>query len=304
MLSELTRQRLQAKARARASTGTDRLRWEGIQSSFKVLINSFYGYLGSGFLFNDFEAAERVTKRGQALVKQIADEIERSGGGVVEIDTDGVYFSPPSSVRGEEAELAYVEEIGAGLPKGINLQHDGRYRAMLSLKQKNYACVGYDGRKLLRGAAVRSRADEPFGREFLAEAVDLLLEGELDGLARRYGDLSAAILAGEVPVEKLARRERVTEKTFSSPAKRRSAEIAGGTPIGDYISVYERRDGSLARTEDYSGDEDRAYYAEKLYRFALRLESAIGPEFDRAFPRPSTQAMRQASAGQMDLGLD
>jgi hypothetical protein len=175
---------------------------------------------------------------------------------------------------------------------------------MLSLKQKNYACVGYDGRKLLRGAAVRSRADEPFGREFLAEAVDLLLEGELDGLARRYGDLSAAILAGEVPVEKLARRERVTEKTFSSPAKRRSAEIAGGTPIGDYISVYERRDGSLARTEDYSGDEDRAYYAEKLYRFALRLESAIGPEFDRAFPRPSTQAMRQASAGQMDLGLD
>jgi DNA polymerase elongation subunit (family B) len=304
MLSELTGRRLEAKARARASTGPGGVRWEGVQSSFKVLINSFYGYLGSGFLFNDFGAAERVTTRGQALVKQIADQIEETGGKVVEIDTDGVYFEPPPAIRSEKAELAYVEEIGLGLPKGINLQHDGRYRAMVSLKQKNYVCVGYDGRKLLRGAAVRSRADEAFGREFLAEAVDLLLEGDLAGLGRRYRGLSDAILAGEVPIEKLVRRERVTEKTFSSPAKRRSAAIAADTPIGDYISVYQRSDGTLARLEDYGGDEDRGHYAEKLYRFALRLEGAIGSEFDRIFPRPSTQAMRQASAGQMDLGLD
>ncbi len=304
MLSELTKRRLDAKARARGSTGPDRLRWEGIQSSFKVLINSFYGYLGSGFLFNDFEAAERVTRRGQALVKQIAEEIEKTGGEVIEIDTDGVYFKPPTGVRGEEAELDYVEEIGAKLPKGINLQHEGRYRAMVSLKQKNYVCAGYDGRKLLRGAAVRSRADEPFGREFLAEAVDLLLVGDLGELGRRYRELAAAILAGELPIDKLARRERVTEKTFSSPAKRRSAAIAGDTPIGDYISVYQRSDGSLARMEDYRGDEDRGHYAEKLYRFVLRLQNAIGPEFDRIFPRPSAQTMRRASAGQIDLGFD
>ena len=34
-----------------------------------------------------------------------------------------------------------MEEIGAALPKGIKLQHDGRYRAVLSLRVKNYLWV-------------------------------------------------------------------------------------------------------------------------------------------------------------------
>jgi DNA polymerase elongation subunit (family B) len=304
MLGELTARRFRAKATARASSGSERIRWEGIQSSFKVLINSFYGYLGSGFLFNDFAAAERVTRRGQQLIRQIADRIEATGGEVVEIDTDGVYFRPPDGVRDEQAELSYVEELGADLPKGIRLAHDGRYRAMVSLKQKNYACIGYDGRKMLRGAALRSRADEPFGREFLLEAVDLLLAGDLSRLAQRYRELQAGILNGELPIERLARKERVTEKTLSSPAKKRAAAVVGETPVGDYMTVYQRNDGALARVEDYAGDEDRAYYADKLYKFALRLADAIGPDFDRLFPPPSLQRARQESAGQRSFDLE
>ena len=304
MLRELTTRRLDAKARARAATGTEKTKWDGIQSSFKVLINSFYGYLGTAFLFNDYQAAERVTRRGQALVREVADRIEATGGQVVEIDTDGVYFRPPDSVRDEPAELSYIEDTGAALPKGIRLLHDGRYRAMVSLKAKNYVCVGYDGRKVFRGASVRSRADEPFGREFLAEAVDLLFAGNLERLSARYHELLDQIQAGRMPVEKLARRERVTEKTFSSPAKRRSARVAKGTPVGDYVTVYQRSDGSLGLVEEYAGDEDRAYYADKLYRFAVRLEDVFGSQFDDMFPRPSSQSVRQASAGQRTLGLD
>ncbi|UCC68314.1 MAG: DNA polymerase [Armatimonadota bacterium] len=304
VLGELTRRRLEAKGRAREASGSERGRWEGIQSSFKVLINSFYGYLGSGFLFNDYEAAGQVTRRGQELVREIADRVEQTGGQVVEIDTDGVYLRPPDHVRDERAELAYVEEIGAALPKGIKLQHDGRYRAMVSLKVKNYICVGYDGRKVFRGASVRSRADEPFGREFLAEGVDLMLEGDLAALADRYRQLSDQVLAGGVPIQKLARRERVTEKTFSSPAKRRSAAVAQGTPIGDYISVYQKADGSLGLLQDYAGDEDRVHYAEKLYRFAVRLREAVGPRFEELFPYPSVRAARQASAGQTNFDFD
>jgi DNA polymerase I len=303
MLRELTARRLEAKARTAAAEGPERVRWNGIQSSFKVLINSFYGYLGSGFLFNDYEAAERVTRRGQTLIREIADRIEAADGQVVEIDTDGIYFRPPESVRGEAAEQAYVEDIGAVLPKEIRLLHDGRYRAMVSLKAKNYVCVSYDGRKVFHGAAVRSRADEPFGREFLAAAMDLLLAEDLEGLSAQYRDMLGRIEAGELPIAQLARRERVTEKTFTSPAKRRSALAARGVAVGDYMTVYQRADGSLGRVEDYAGDEDRAYYAEKLYRFALRLKEVIGSQFDEVFPRPSAESVRQASAGQRGLDL-
>lgn len=304
MLRELTKRRLEAKEESRRAAGLDQLRWEGIQSSFKVLINSFYGYLGASFLFNDYEAAERVTRRGQDLVRQIAHRIEASGGQVIEIDTDGVYLKPPERVRGEAAERAYVEEIAAALPKGIRLVQDGRYRAMLSLKAKNYAAVGYDGRRLVRGAALRSRADEPFGREFLAAAIDFLLDHDRKGLSGLYRRLLGEALAGQIPIERLARRERVTEKTFSSPAKRRQAEVARGVPIGDYVTVYQRADGSLARLEDYAGDEDSAYYADRLYRFALRLGDAVGPDFESLFPRPSARSARQASAGQKSLDFD
>ena len=48
MLRELTRRRLDAKRLTRQTTGVERAYWEGIQGSFKVLINSFYGYLGYG----------------------------------------------------------------------------------------------------------------------------------------------------------------------------------------------------------------------------------------------------------------
>jgi DNA polymerase elongation subunit (family B) len=298
VLGELTKRRLAAKARVRASAGVERVQLQGAQSSLKVLINSFYGYLGSGFLFNDFEAAEAVTRRGRELVLAIADRIEQTGGQVIEIDTDGVYLRPPEAVRGESAERSYVEEIGAILPKGINLQHDGRYRAMLSLKQKNYVCVGYDGRKVFRGAALRSRADEPFGRTFLAEAVDFVLAGEIDALSARYHELLELVLGGAIPVDKLARRERVTEKTFSSPSRKRLAEAAAGATVGDTIWVYQRADGTLARTGDYADDADRGYYAERLYRFIVRLREAVGPQFDDLFPQPSSHSFRQATAGQ------
>ena len=103
MLAELTRRRLEAKAESRraiqAGQEAERAMWEGMQGSFKVLINSFYGYLGySGGLFNDYDAAERVTLAGQRIVKQVVANLQHHGATPIEVDTDGVYFVPPSDV--------------------------------------------------------------------------------------------------------------------------------------------------------------------------------------------------------------
>ena len=100
MLTELTRRRLDAKREARRATQAgqeaERAMWEGMQGSFKVLINSFYGYLGyGGGLFNDYNAAEQVTLAGQRIVKQIVASLHQHGATPIEVDTDGVYFVPP-----------------------------------------------------------------------------------------------------------------------------------------------------------------------------------------------------------------
>ena len=51
--------------RARPTSEADRALLGGLQQTFKILINSFYGYLGfSQGHWNDFDAANRVTARG------------------------------------------------------------------------------------------------------------------------------------------------------------------------------------------------------------------------------------------------
>jgi DNA polymerase I len=291
-LERLRRLRLDAKARAKQTQGAESAYWDGLQNSFKILVNSYYGYLGSPFHFNDYDAAEQVTLTGQELVKQIAAEIERHGGLVVEIDTDGVYFQPPPEVQTEADEIAFVERVGAVLPEGIRLAYDGRYKAMLSLKTKNYVLQGYDGKLTFKGASLRSRADEKFGREFLNSATQWLLNGEPERVVAEYRRLARAILNGEVDIEQLCRRERVTQK--SKQDSHPLYPLAKRFQIGDYIMVYRKRDGSLGLLEEYAGDEDREHYVDKLYKFAARLEPLF-PDFDAQFPKPQAiiQAERQ-----------
>jgi len=123
-------------------------------------------------------------------------------------------------------------------------------------------------------------------------------------LSARYHELLDRILAGAIPIDKLARRERVTEKTFSSPARKRFAAAVAGAAVGDIVWVYERADGTLAKREDYDDDEDRGYYAERLYRFIARLAEAIGPVFESLFPPPSSEALRRATAGQTEFDFE
>jgi DNA polymerase elongation subunit (family B) len=296
-LAELTRRRLEAKARVKSCPEGERHYWDGLQGSFKVLINSFYGYLGAPtFYFNDPVQAGNVTRLGRELVLQVAGQLDADGAQIIEIDTDGVYFVPPPDVEGEEAERAYVGRLDDALPEGIRLAFDGRYRAMVSLKPKNYVLQGYDGKRTLKGASLRSRADEPFGREFLERSIDLLIEGDTAGFAALYDATAARLRDHQVPIERLARRERITGKTFSSSAKQRTAALAQGVAVGEYVYVYERADGKLGLMEEFTpGSESPLAYMEKLHKFACRLREAVGPGFDDLIPRPSRAGIvRQA----------
>ncbi len=292
ILEELTHRRLDAKSRMRSAQGKERYLWDGIQGSFKVLINSFYGYLGAAnFHFNDPDAAARVTARGRELVQQIAEWIEDEGGNVIEIDTDGVYFVAPSSLETETDEVEFIERIGAKLPSGIRLAFDGRYRTMISLKTKNYVLMEYDGDIVFKGSSLRSRADEPYGKSFIETAVKLLFEHRENDIADLYIRTIQALKDHRIPVEDLARRERITDKTFNSTNRKRLAEVAGDARQGDFVHVYERMNGKLGLMEDYEKngrDENTKTYIDKLYKFASRLRDAFPDRFDVIIPKPST----------------
>jgi DNA polymerase, archaea type len=297
MLRDLTQRRLDAKVMAKnADKCTPEHAYrDGLQNSFKVFINSFYGYIGGPFYFNDYGAARQVTVFGQRIVKRVAQELESTGSIVIEIDTDGIYFRPPLSVEGGDAEEEYVKQIGAVLPQGIRLAHDGRYSAMLSLKIKNYVLVDYAGHKILKGSSLRSRADERFGRQFLNDAVDLLIGEDYIGFSNLYTGMLSDIQDGRMSIDDLAKRERVTDKLLNSTQRRKIGQIGKTSPLseGEIINVYNRADGTVALTSDYNHDEDRAHYAAKLYKFASRLIDAVGEDqFATLCPRPRSDEQR------------
>jgi len=310
MLRTLTAQRLRAKRAEQQSTGIDRARWNGIQSSFKVLINSFYGYLGYGRAYlNDYDAARRVTLRGQDIILDIVNELESRGARPIEIDTDGVYFQPPDDVRTLDAELELVDAVSETLSAGIRLAHDGRYQGMLSLKLKNYALLEYDGRVILKGSSLRSRREERYLRQFVRDAVSRLLEPERFGSIRDfYLDLASRIVNGELEPDELSRWETITEQTRTSESNRKLAEAIGNQRVGERVQVYQRNDGTLNATEAYAGDEDRSYLLRRLRDMAERFRPLYPSpsDFDHTFPnvtpRTDIEALRNSQqATQLDL---
>ena len=170
LLSELTQRRLAAKAEAKRAPGGTREHayWDGLQNSYKTLINSFYGYIGGGGRSTTTISIPhgQLQRPAKGIVKRIAQELEATGSKVVEIDTDGVYFRPPEGVATEEEELAYIERVASILPEGIRLAHDGRYRAMLSLKIKNYVLEEVDGRTIFKGSSLCSGLMSPLAGAF------------------------------------------------------------------------------------------------------------------------------------------
>lgn len=288
LLKTLTERRLHAKAEARRASGRERGYWQGIQGSFKVLINSFYGNLGySRAFFNDYTAAEDVTLRGQEIIKAVVRELEAHGATPIEVDTDGVYFVPPPTVAPDERdEERFLQRIAGALPAGIELAYDGSYAGMVSLKMKNYALIDRDGHTILRGSSLRSRREEPILRAFLQEAISLFVEGSTDMVRDLYLDFAERIQRKAYDPREICRWETVTEKTFSSESNRRLAEAARGVAVGERLEVYQRTDGALARLENYASDEDTSYILRRLHDMAERFAELFedGRDHDYHFP--------------------
>lgn len=263
LLKQLREYRLKYKQLARtAETEELRVEYQARQTTFKILINSFYGYLGfSGARFGDGDLAAEVTRRGRELLQQLIDEFDRLGCTVLEADTDGIYLSSDEYFGQPEALLA---RMGGILPAGIELEFDGAYEAMFCYKAKNYAL--YDGHKItLKGSALRSRGIEPYLKKLSDQLIRFLLGVSPESPAELLQDYRGRIAAGTMPVVDLARSEILSQNPDSyerfiaggGKPRRASAEVAlQMTPrprMGERVSYF-----ILPRAKGQTSDWQRA----------------------------------------------
>ncbi len=223
ILSRLTDLRLAHKAAAKAAIpgSVEANAHDATQAAMKILVNSAYGYMAAGSmaLFADARAAGEVTQRGREVLAQVVEALRRRGMALIEGDTDGVYFAVPGGWM-EEQERELVDEIAAGLPAGIRLEYEGRYKAMFSHEVKNYALLTYDGQLIVRGVALRSSRAEPFGERFLHQALLCAMTNDITGLRRVYLETVAALRNRTLPASELGAKVRLSKTTEAYMASR------------------------------------------------------------------------------------
>ena len=234
----------------------ERKEYNARQNSFKILINSFYGYLGLGTaIFGDTALAAEVTKTGRELLVKLMEAFKAEGCEILEADTDGIYLSSEEYFSKPEDLL---QKVLHALPEGIDLDYDGSYSAMLCYKAKNYALLDGD-HVILKGSAFRNRATEPFLRKLTQTLIYDKLLGRDDEVPAAIESMRGEISSGKADIYDLAKGEYISK----SPAQYQSDVMSTGKgrraameaallmrplpEVGDKVSYYiTRGDGKKA----------------------------------------------------------
>jgi DNA polymerase I len=294
LLTDLRAFRLEAKAQMRtAKDPKEQHHFQALQNTFKILINSFYGYLGfAQGHFADFDAAARVTQIGRDLLRKMIDWLNAQGAQVIEVDTDGIYFVPPSSLEAGVSPAANdpnaadirlrrtttadeVEQLQRGLaqelPPGIEVEFDEQFDAMFSYKAKNYALLTRDGDVIIKGGALKSRGLEKFQRIFLEEIIKLLMEGKPEAIPQLREDFEQKIRNREWNIDMLMKTD-----TLQDSLDKYRAKIAGSAR--NRAAAYEL---ALASGRNYKPGDQLSYYVKATPKKVPAYEAAkLASEFD------------------------
>src|SRR5881227_469268 len=271
LLTDLRKFRLEAKAKMQAAKDpAEQRHLEAFQNTFKILINSFYGYLGfAQGHFADFDAAARVTQIGRDLLKKMIAWLDKQGAKVIEVDTDGIYFVPPDKIDIDELQKGLAKE----LPPGIEVEFDEQFDAMFSYKAKNYALLTKDGEVIIKGGALKSRGLEKFQRVFLEEMIKLLMEGKPEAIGDLRDQFQKRIREHEMPIDMLMKTD-----TLQDSLDKYRAKIAGSAR--NRAAAYEL---AAASGRNYRPGDQISYYitgnTKKVAAYEnAKLASAFDPQ--------------------------
>jgi DNA polymerase, archaea type len=269
LLTDLRNFRLEAKARMRAERDPARQHHlQALQNTFKILLNSFYGYLGfAQGHFADFDAAARVTQIGRDLLKKMIDWLNARGAQVIEVDTDGIYFVPPEKIDIDDLQKDLAKE----LPAGIDVEIDEQFDAMLSYKAKNYALLTKDGDVVIKGGALKSRGLEKFQRVFMEEMIKMIMQGKPEAIADLRSEFERKIRNREWKIEMLMKTD-----TLQDSLDKYRAKIAGSAR--NRAAAYEL---ALASGRNYKPGDQISYYIRATPKKVPAYEAAkLASEFD------------------------
>ena len=266
-----TKERLVNKARAK-DTG-DRY-YKDMEQGQKIMINSFYGFMGApGLNFNYPKGAAEVTRRGREILTDAIDLVSKNGWPLVNADTDSVSFVPNPQVSMRQC-LEYINMLS---PDGIVWEDDGIYEGVIVVKAKNYL-LSQNGKLKYKGSALKATMKEKALARFLKETLALLLQNDIAGAEKLYLDNVESIKYLQ-DISDWTSKKTVTEAVLKPKrtTEQRILDAIGDKPVqeGDKIRVFFKSADEVALEENFDGtyDADRMY--EKLFKTVKVLEPVL-----------------------------
>lgn len=233
------------------------------EQSLKILINSFYGLLGSVQPHNNPEAAEKVTAYGRKILTLIVDCMEAAGVLVAEADTDGVI----GQLGLEISDPALIlDRVNTALPEGIAVELEWIMPWVYIHAPKNY--ILYDGSKYKYKGLFHKRDQPAILKEFIVEFINSALINRAEAIIY-YNNTIAQIKNGQIPTEKLAVKRRISCAMVNF--KHLGVQ-------GDKISYYIGTDPNGKEININSGPYDVLHYVKYIDKLMVTLMKNIFKE--------------------------
>lgn len=218
-----------------------------LQLPIKILNNSLFGALGSGYSFNwsDNICAGRITTVGRLELRKVIVWFQNFGCKPLLCVTDGVNFAIPKTTRiivnengieNSDVDLKPDEAWVYGGKTGISaliikfndkvklerdnsfisVDDDGQFESCLNLKRNNYTLLTYDKKKnkkkvKLIGGMIKNKVMPDYIEEFIDNALIIILEGRGSDFIDYYNSYCEDIFYRKISLQKIASKKRVKE---------------------------------------------------------------------------------------------
>jgi len=285
MVDIFTKERLENK---RLANETGERGYRDVEQAQKIIINSAYGFMGApGLNFNSPMKAALVTKLGRGVVEKAVELAEKHGLTIVNGDTDSISYTRDDLSLDKAGHYSFIELLNSEFPKGIVWEDDGFFTDFIVVKAKNYVMRRDDGKLTIKGSALKATMKEPALKEFIKNAIHIILNGNDGDLDLLYNTLVGNIATINSDIRQWCSKKTVTKKVLH-PARTNEQRILdaihrSGRRVqeGDKINVFFRKKDELALAEMFDGEYD----SDKLYQKLFDTVKILSPILDiKRFP--------------------
>lgn len=192
--------------------------------AFKILANSFYGYLGFyGARWYSIESAASTTAFARHYITTTIDTAKKDGFVVIYGDTDSVFFVLDGKKK--QDALDFMRRINKTLPGLMELEFEGHFPVGIFVAtkgsskeesakgaKKKYALIDDAGTvKIVGFAAVRRNWSE-IGKEIQIKVLNLVLHNKKNDAITYVKDMIQKLLKGKINKEKLIIKTKLTRE--------------------------------------------------------------------------------------------